>query len=611
LVTPSAVVVVVVLQTHHVEVSLTMAELESQPKAVQSLYGWFNEGKLYVNRRYQRKLVWTLEEKQKLIESILNRYPVPAILLAERERGAYEIIDGLQRLHTLVSFVEMAFPDLDNKYFKISDFPTAQTRANNGDFQPPVENVEFLTSHEVSTFLDYSLAISVMRGASEAEIDDVFSRINTYGHRLSDQERRQAGVRDSFSTLVRDLACEIRGDVSSDILRLSQMPSISIDLPMTKHGYEVIADSVFWVKQGILRSTDLRDSMDEQCLADIAACIVGGEIIERSKEALDEVYEAESPKNQQIVDALISYGADKFADELKYCIDELLAVCQAGGPSKLRNIVFDKPSTNAFPSVFAILMIALHESLVTGRKKISNHASVRRAISGLYGRIDTSRKSTAAEERRKNVDTIKGLIGNYLIVDEPKSIYGAHSTVDIDSTIRRSEIELPHYELKQGALTLDDTRSLDRNVFQKVINTICAIANNGKERSGSIIIGVTDRDSDAARVKKLDGIEARVVGRRHVVGVKREARQLREKPEQYFTRWREAIKNSELTRTLRDDVLANIDYNEYYGLGLIIITIPAQKSLSFVGSKLYRREADETVEVTDPPHVAEIAARFN
>ena len=58
-------------------------------------------------------------------------------------------------------------------------------------------------------------------------------------------------------------------------------------------------------------------------------------------------------------------------------------------------------------------------------------------------------------------------------------------------------------------------------------------------------------------------------------------------------------------------MLANIDYNEYYGLGLIIITIPAQKSLSFVGSKLYRREADETVEVTDPPHVAEIAARFN
>jgi hypothetical protein len=47
-----------------------------------------------------------------------------------------------------------------------------------------------LSPREVSTFLDYSLAISVMRGSTEDEIDDVFARINTYGHRLSDQERR-------------------------------------------------------------------------------------------------------------------------------------------------------------------------------------------------------------------------------------------------------------------------------------------------------------------------------------------------------------------------------------------------------------------------------------
>jgi uncharacterized protein with ParB-like and HNH nuclease domain len=50
-----------------------MAELDSTPKSVQSLYSWYSENKLHVNRRYQRKLVWTLEEKQKLVESILNR----------------------------------------------------------------------------------------------------------------------------------------------------------------------------------------------------------------------------------------------------------------------------------------------------------------------------------------------------------------------------------------------------------------------------------------------------------------------------------------------------------------------------------------------------------
>ena len=55
---------------------------------------------------------------------------------------------------------------------------------------------------------------------------------------------------------------------------------------MSKHGYEVQAEEVFWVSHGVLRSTDLRDSMDEQCVADIAASIVGGELVDDLKTRL-------------------------------------------------------------------------------------------------------------------------------------------------------------------------------------------------------------------------------------------------------------------------------------------------------------------------------------
>ncbi|MDJ8120289.1 DUF262 domain-containing protein [Salmonella enterica] len=47
-----------------------MAELLPQTTSIQTIYSWFTEGKIFVNRRYQRKLVWTAIEKQKLIESI-------------------------------------------------------------------------------------------------------------------------------------------------------------------------------------------------------------------------------------------------------------------------------------------------------------------------------------------------------------------------------------------------------------------------------------------------------------------------------------------------------------------------------------------------------------
>lgn len=256
-----------------------MPTLDPLPKTIQSIYAWYSEDKLFVNRRYQRKLVWTQIEKQKLIESITSQYPVPAILLAERPDGSFEIIDGLQRLFSIVSFIENAYPTVDGKLFDVAQFPTAKLRSDDGHFA--TMEGEKLNPREVSTFLDYSMAITVMRNATEGEIDDVFARINTYGHRLSDQERRQSGVQDGFSEAVRELACLMRGDVSSDVLRLDQMPSISIDLPMNRHGYEVKADEVFWVSQGVLRSTELRDSVDEQCIADIAACVVGGSLCVR------------------------------------------------------------------------------------------------------------------------------------------------------------------------------------------------------------------------------------------------------------------------------------------------------------------------------------------
>ncbi len=591
-----------------------MAELAAQPTSVQSLYSWYGEDKLHVNRRYQRKLVWTLEEKQRLIESILRKYPVPAILIAERESepGSYEIIDGLQRLHAIVSFVETAFPTLDGKLFNLDFFPTARNRAAEGGFSPNAGD-QSLSQKEVGTLLDYVLAVSVMRNATETEINDVFGRINTYGHRLSDQERRQAGVQDEFSEMVRNIACTLRGDVSTEMLPLKLMPSISIDLPMMKHGYLVKAEEVFWVSQGILRSTDLRDSMDEQCIADIAVCIVGGQIIERSKDELDEVYKPASESSDRVLNALRVYGADRFSEEFKFCVDEVLKVCQAGagGSGHLRNLLFKKQTTNAFPSVFAILLIAFHELIVLGRRKITDYSGVREGLADLSSRIETGRKATSPEERRKNIDVVKGLMSNFFAeTDCPLPIYGNHATSDIEAIIRRTEIELSDYELKQGYLRLDGDRTVDSDLVNKVLTTICAIANNGPKRIGKILIGVTDKEVDSRRIAELDRVAPKMVAKRFVVGVSREARLLGISAQEYFSRWKDAIKSSYLSPHLRDSVLSSIDFNEFYGLGVIVITVPAQKELSYVGEDLYWRKGDETTRALMPKEIADLVRRF-
>lgn len=589
-----------------------MSELGSQPTSIQSVYTWYTEDKLYVNRRYQRKLVWTLEEKQKLIDSILKKYPVPAILIAQRDSfpGTYEIIDGLQRLQAIVSFIETSFFTPDGKYFDLQYFPTAKGRADEGLFAPS-EAQTYLSQREVSTLLDYILAFSVMRNATDAEVNDVFYRINTFGRRLSDQERRQAGIQSDFSNMVRKIACTLRGDETADILLLKSMPSISIDLPKMKHGYTVQANDVFWVNQGILRSTDLRDSMDEQCISDVAACIVGGEIIERSKDTLDEVYKLGSTESERVSIALEMYGSTKFAEEFKYCVDEIIQVCHEGNPQKLRDIVFQQTTTNAFPSVFAVLLIAFHELIVKEGKKIIDYSGVRKTVVNLADRIETGRKATSPNERRKNIDSVKGLIGNFFIESDIRSqIYGNHATTDIESAIRRSEIELANYELKQGLLSLSEHRIIDEQLINKVIKTISAIANNGQNNMGKVIIGVTDKDADADRIRKLDSIEPKKIGKRFVVGVNREAKALGISVEDYFSKWKNAIKNSEISPSLRDSVLSHMDFNSFYGLGVIVISIPPQKELSYVGEEIYWRNGDATELAKAAKQIATLAQRF-
>jgi Putative DNA-binding domain len=497
------------------------------------------------------------------------------------------------------------------RYFNVDQFPTAKTASKDGSFVPK-SGVSFITTKDVSTILDYSLALSVMRNATESEINDVFDRINTYGHRLSDQERRQSGVQNEFSAMVRRLACLLRGDTSAEILPLQSMPSISIDLPMESHGYEVRADEVFWVIQGILRSTDLRDSLDEQCIADIASCIIGGQIIERSKDALDEIYSKNSTESERIITALEVYGEDKLKDEIKFCIDELLKVCETGEATKLRDLIFAKKTTNAFPSVFAVILLSFHELIIGAGKKISDYASVKKALHNLSERIDTSRKATAVEERRKNIDVVKGLIkSSFVKATSSQEIYTNHTTIDIDSLIRRSEIELPNFELKQGCLFLSPLGGLDLNVIEKILKTICAIANNGPKSSGKILIGVTDKKSDADTIKKLDLIEPKKVGKRWVVGINREAKRLGETTEQYFSRWKNAIKNSKLSDKLLDSVLSHIDYNAFYGLGVIVITLPSQSELSYLDGQVYSRKGDSTEHAASPMQIASAASRFS
>ncbi len=55
---------------------------------------------------YQRKFVWSKERQSKFIESVLLGLPSPPMFTADAGKGRLEIVDGSQRLRTLVDFIK-------------------------------------------------------------------------------------------------------------------------------------------------------------------------------------------------------------------------------------------------------------------------------------------------------------------------------------------------------------------------------------------------------------------------------------------------------------------------------------------------------------------------
>lgn len=567
--------------------------------SVQEAYRIFRDGNLVVNRKYQRKLVWDLSEKRSLIDSILKDYPIPLILFArDSESQAYEIMDGMQRLHAIFAFIENHY-DLEGQFFDTNEFSRAKIAAEAGVFTPADRSeCQFLAASKVADFLDYQLAITVFPAVDENKTTDVFGRINSGGRQLSLQEKRQAGMVDEFSSLVRRLASEIRGDSSREILPLSDMPEISIDSTRTDMGYALKAEEIFWCRQGIMWTKQLRESEDEELISDICASIALGSPIARSKDLLDALYDPKSSDHEQLSRALLLYGNDRLYEEVKVTFSVIRETIEAYSdqPNALRSVVNPK-STNPIKTAFYSFFMAMHDLVIVEELTPDDPVKIVTALTRLQKDMVTTAKYSKTDDRIKNIDKTKGLIQRYFLKKDPPMLrHGAGLALDLENSLRRSRVETARYECKQGFLSLSNNRDWDTGLNQKILETICGVANVGPDADGFLFIGVADKKSDADRIELLDGVKAVNVGSRYVVGVNREFSYLQCSDEAYLERVLAFIRGSDLSERLKDQVLSHIDYVEYKGLSVIRICIPAQSEVSFVGNTAFVRENSSTIE---------------
>lgn len=152
--------------------------------------------KQFIIPEFQREYVWDIKRASKLIESFLFGLPIPQVFLYKTEKD-YQIIDGLQRITSIVSFL--------NGHFKSNgqqkDFTLKGVR----------ECWEGKSFNNLSEDDQFKLEQSILRATiiqqnnttDKTGIYQIFERLNTGGVRLNTMQVRMCIADGNFTKFLK------------------------------------------------------------------------------------------------------------------------------------------------------------------------------------------------------------------------------------------------------------------------------------------------------------------------------------------------------------------------------------------------------------------------
>ena len=164
---------------------------------IESLYMKFTRQKLILQPDYQRKYVMKPQVASRLIESILLDIPLPIVYFAEEEDGSWSVIDGQQRLTSIISFVQ-GKNLYDDKPFKLTSL-NVMTELNRKSFSD-------LSNEQQEKILNTAIRSFVIKKESNDDIKfEIFERLNTGSTPLNEDEIRNTDYRGKYMNLLKEL----------------------------------------------------------------------------------------------------------------------------------------------------------------------------------------------------------------------------------------------------------------------------------------------------------------------------------------------------------------------------------------------------------------------
>jgi hypothetical protein len=167
------------------------------------LISQYKDSDLIINPDYQRLFRWDLDQQTQYIESILLSIPSPPVFLAKNDDSRSEVIDGLQRISTVLKFfaadigLKKEPGDEESSEIEQNDI-TRPTRLAAGRIVDSLEGFTAATLPEtlVRTIRYARITVILLEQESTKKARyEVFRRLNKFGSPLGDQEIRNCTAR--------------------------------------------------------------------------------------------------------------------------------------------------------------------------------------------------------------------------------------------------------------------------------------------------------------------------------------------------------------------------------------------------------------------------------
>lgn len=171
---------------------------------LKGLYEMFIEGDIAIPD-YQRGFVWSIKQSSLLIESFLIGLPVPPIFLYIDDENKNLVIDGQQRLMSIVYFIKGYFGEED-KMGKRQVFKLSGLNDRNKYYNKTFNELESKDKRRLENSVLRAINIRQLSPTDESTcVYHIFERLNTGGTPLKSQEIRNCVFRSDFLNQLKKL----------------------------------------------------------------------------------------------------------------------------------------------------------------------------------------------------------------------------------------------------------------------------------------------------------------------------------------------------------------------------------------------------------------------